>query len=268
MVTAGVATLLGLSVALVTASAAADAPAPAPPPAAAGPNAAPQAPAPADAPGEAAAPEAQGRYQGAFWGPQLHLGLTTRLDAGAGEAPGPALGLSLRVATLAELLDLQLTALGSWYQARPPGAEPVDVKRLSVGVEIHLHPLFLRHLQGTWLDLWLAGLYLAAGGDADVTDLDGAGQSRTEVDFGWHLGAGMDVPLTDPRRGPSVWIGLAYRLKFLFVSTGIPGLHDFSEHTLLLTVGYRDPDIFGARVPRPTELDYRAPAHPEEHGPP
>ena len=52
-------------------------------------------------------PEPYTSYQGAYWGLQLHLGGVYRLDAGDGEAPGPAVGVSARFAAADETVLVQ-----------------------------------------------------------------------------------------------------------------------------------------------------------------
>lgn len=204
-------------------------------------------------------PDPKMRFQGAFWGLQMHTGLVSRLAANAGESPGPTLGLSARLAGYMSILDLQLSVIGSMYDARSTAGEATDVKRLSLGLETHLHPMFMEVLRGTTLARTIGSLYVAIGADLDLTALDGAGLDTTEARFGWHIGGGFDVPLTDPDRGWSLWLGFAYRLKFLSVPTGVAGLQDFDEHTFLVSFAYRNNDIFFARLPRPPEMDHRDP---------
>jgi hypothetical protein len=233
-----------------------------PPPQAPAAEAAAQAPKPAPA-----APPAH-KYQGAYWGLQLHLGLVHRLAARADDLPGPMVGVSARIASILSIADFQLNLQGSMYTAHTAAADEVAVKRLTVELEGHFHPMFMQHLQNTDYWFWVAGvagIYGSAGVALEITDLDGAGQSRTELDAGWHLGAGMDYPLTDVHAGWSLWLGVAYKLRFLSVDTGIGGLGNFSEHTVVITLGYRNNDIFFGRLPKPSEFDYRdpAPALPE-----
>ncbi|MGM0574563.1 MAG: hypothetical protein ACQEXJ_02345 [Myxococcota bacterium] len=195
------------------------------------------------------------RYQGGFWAVQAHAGVLGRVEAGPDETVGPALGASLRLASILSIADVQATLLGGGYRTTSRAGGEVGVRRWSVGGELHVHPLFLAHLYNTRPWFVLAGLYVSAGLDLDVTHLAPArGDTRRELDLGWHLGAGADVPLTDPHAGSGVWLGLAFRQKFLSVASGPLGLGDFDERVFLLTLAWRDNDLSFARVPRPDEL--------------
>lgn len=205
------------------------------------------------------APEEPFRYQGAYWGVQLHGGIVHRQHSGPGETPGFVYGASFRIASVLSLADFQLTILRSAYDAGHPDGEPLSVGRISIGVEGHLHPLFTQILKNDTFHYWLAGLYLSLGIDLDITTIEGRGLDRLETDPGWHIGLGTDYPLTDPNVGWSIWLGVAYRMKFLGVASGVHGLHNFMEHTVFLTLGYRNNNIYSARIPRPTEFDYRDP---------
>ena len=198
-------------------------------------------------------------YQGAFWGLGVHTGLVYRLNARSGDLPGPTVALSARIASILSLADFQLTAQGSTYTATSSLGEPVDVRRLSVGVQAHLHPLFLQHLENSNFWFWAAGIYVSLGMSIEVTEFASDPAAKVEIDPGWTLGAGMDYPLTDVHAGWSLWLGVAYHVRFLGVSSGISGLGNFNEHNVLVTLGYRNNDVFLFRAPRPTELDYRNP---------
>jgi len=202
-------------------------------------------------------------YQGAYWGLQAHVGFVHRLMAHADDLPGPAVGVSARLASYMSLADFQLTLQGSMYDATTSTGEQVGVKRLSVGAEVHLHPLFLNHLENSTFWYWAAGIYISVGADVDITWVEGAGKGAA-LSPGFTVGGGMDYPLTDVHAGWSLWLGASYKIRITGASTGVPGLTNFNEHTVLITLGYRNNDIFGFRAPRPSELDYRDPELPEK----
>jgi hypothetical protein len=204
------------------------------------------------------------RYQGAYWGLQVHTGALYRMFARSGDLPGPLFGASARLASVLSIADLQLAALGGYYRASASDGTQADIGRVSVGLELHGHPLFITILQNEPLWYWVAGLYGTLGVDFELTTISAGGEPRVEADFGWHLGAGMDIPLNDPNQGWGLWLGLGYALKFLHVDTGLPGLGNFNEHTFVVTLAYRNNDILFARLPRPSELDYRDPELPTE----
>lgn len=190
-------------------------------------------------------------YFGAFWGVQVHTGLVLRADGGPGEGPGPLLGVSARIATLLSLLDLQLSGVTSRYTAHTTAGAGIDVARYSLGLDVHLHPFFIDHLQNDNFHFWKAAIYVAVGAGLEVISADGDGSDEIHPAFGWHLGAGTDIPLGDVTHDWGLWLGIAYRFGFLGAKSGVAGLGDFDEHTILLTLGYRNNDIGFARFPRP-----------------
>lgn len=189
-------------------------------------------------------------YQGAFWALQGEASMTLRRAAGEGESPGLSGGLSLRLATVLSLADIQVSLLGG-SQALAWGTGGHTLDRGSLEVEARLHPLFLWTLRNTRLGFGVSGFYVSTGLGMEVTSWRDAG---TEVDVSWHVGTGLDVPLTDPQEGASLWLGMGYRMKFLAVDGPQGHPLDLDAHTIVITLGYRDNDIGFMRWPRPTEF--------------
>ena len=190
-------------------------------------------------------------YQGAYWGLQGHTGIVLPPDLGDGGAVGLTYGASARLATLASLLDVQATLMAAHYTRGGAGGEALAVDRLSLGLEIHGHPLLTLVLRSDFLFQWLAGLYASVGLDLDMAHVDGEWHTGPAV----KIGGGSDIALTDPDRGWGVWLGVSYHAKVL--SPRVPGLGALDEHVLLVTLAYRNNDSYFARVPRPEEIQYR-----------
>ncbi len=204
---------------------------------------------------EGTATEGGPRYNGGFWGLQLHLGVTSRVDADLGEGIGPVLGVSGRIATLMSLVDVQVGVRAGTYD----GPEGASVSRWSATAELHAHPMFLRHLYGSNRWYWLAGLHVSFGAGLEVVGVTAPGIDETLPGFGWQIGAGTDIPVGEVDDGWGLWLGVDYTLKFLAVHSAAPRLDDFDEHVLVFTLAYRNNDIGFAQVPRPPELDDREP---------
>jgi len=200
----------------------------------------------------------QSTWMGAFWGIELKTGLSLRAKDGAdGELdPQPSFGLGLRVATLVSLIDLEL------FGVVTPLADRYT--RTAVGLDLRLHPLFIRMLQRDFGSRVLAGLHLSLGAGADVLSAETAStpregiESSTHVAFAFAFGLGVDIPLTHPSRNdPSLWLGLGWRMRFVGFSDAPAGLRDMDEHVVLVQLGLRFHDIGFMRVPKPPELDDR-----------
>ncbi len=197
-------------------------------------------------------------YQGAYWSLQAHVGLVARMRTKTSESPGPLLGVSARVATLMSLLDVQAHFFAGLYEASTRSGVPVAVGRYSLGLEAKLHPFLTTILSNSTFFYWFAGLYGCGGADLDITTLKARGGSQTtDVNLGWSVGGGSDFPITDPNAGWGLWVGVEYKVKFLGVRSRDLALGPFDEHLFMVTVAYRDNDIFGFRVPRPDEVRHR-----------
>jgi hypothetical protein len=197
-------------------------------------------------PSHAGAPRpSHGDWLGAWRGLEIRGGL------GAAEGGFSGLGgISGRLATLLSLVDVDL---GVTVRGGGPRPDDAAVTVVSPAVEARAHPLFMRHLRGDWT---LAALYVSLGVGADVM----ARSQRPGLAAGIALrvGLGGDVPLTRPSDGgPSVWLGLGYRLRISAVPAAPPGLRDQDGHELWTSLSIRWHGVDFMRVPRPPELDDR-----------
>lgn len=202
--------------------------------------------------------EPRGRWQGTSWGFELRGGAAFRTEDAA-ITPAPLLGLGVRFSTLLTLVDAELFATTAGF-SRVVEAGRYDLRRTSIGVDLRLHPLFIRNLQGRLGDRIAAGVHLAIGAGADVLSVVGgegpAARDRTEVGFAFAIGLGVDVPLTEPNDHPwSIWLGVGWRMRFVGFPGAPPGLRDMDEHQALVTFGVRFHDLSGLPLPVPPELD-------------
>ena len=213
----------------------------------------------------------EGRWQGTSWGFELRAGAGLRSQDTA-LSPAPLIGLGVRVCTLLTLIDAELYGQTEGFTRRSGplptdtdaiiAGEVYDLRRTSIGFDLRLHPLFVRHLQGGFGDRVAAGLHLALGAGADILSVSGGHEAfgtaldRTDVAFAFGVGAGVDVPLTEPNDRPwSLWLDLGWRLRFTGFGESAPGLRDMDEHVIVLQLGVRFHDLTGVRVPVPPELD-------------
>jgi len=131
-------------------------------------------------------------YTGAFRAMQLDLGA-----APAFATDEPALGLSVRAATVLSLLDGELR-----YAMRM-----ADAHRLHrLGTTLHLHPLALTALLNHQWGRWLSAASAHLGGGLALAE----GEDSGAVGAWWSYGGALDIPLTNPDHGSAVWVGLLY----------------------------------------------------------
>jgi len=202
--------------------------------------------------------EPTGQWQGTSWGFELRAGAGFRSDDDT-LTPAPLVGLGFRVATLLTLVDAELFATTEGF-SRASASGRYDFRRTSIGVDLRLHPLFIRTVQGRFVDRIAAGVHLVLGAGADVFSIDGGRndvrRDATEARFAFAIGLGVDVPLTEPNDHPwSLWLGLGWRLRFVGFPVSAPGLRDMNEHQALVTFGVRFHDLSGIALPVPPELD-------------
>ena len=202
--------------------------------------------------------EPTGRWQGTSWGFELRTGAGFRVQDDS-LMPAPIVGAGFRVCTLLTLIDAELYAMTAGSSRTTDGGD-YDLRRTSIGIDLRLHPMFMRHLQGSFGDRLMAGIHLAFGAGADVLSTAGgagtAARDRTDVGFAFGVGLGVDVPLTAPDDATySLWLGLGWRMRFVGFGAGAPGLRDMDEHVALINLGVRFHDLTGLRIAPPPELD-------------
>lgn len=130
------------------------------------------------------------RFSGSYWG----------LEAGAGWTASSGLNAraGVRAASLLQIADAALQYAAS---SAPEG----QLHRGTLSAQVH--PFFFFMLTGEGLWQALAGLYVRAG--LGVGGYSGEGRPLQAVGtLDW--GVGLDVPLTPPDAGRSVWLGLEY----------------------------------------------------------
>lgn len=144
-------------------------------------------------------------YNGAFVDVSARAARTHVTSAGFN---GWAWDVGLRQALVMHLLDTRLSYSEDYWSPRNDSATGDFIAR-SVSLHSAFHPLYLALLYSDWLGYLLASIYVEGGIGAQYARLDGGIQD----DFGLRLslGAGFDVPLTDPDRGWSIWINALYR---------------------------------------------------------
>ena len=190
------------------------------------------------------------RYQGSHWSMEAHGGFATALGSDALLSGGPTFGLSLRIASVLSLADVQLDILGS-VQRRKSAKASETVDRGSAGLSARLHPFFLLTLNDSMWETLLAGIYLEIGSSLELTAFQGG---SIETDLGWRLGFGIDIPLTSLEGESSVWLGFGFRATFFDLKPPSGHAVPVDAAAILVSVGYRNHDINFTNWPRPSEF--------------
>lgn len=143
--------------------------------------------------------------------------------------------VGLRQALVMHLLDTRLSYSEDYFGAGE-GQSGAFTQR-SVSVHGAFHPLYMALLLSKFWGYVLAAWYIEAGIGGHYT----RESSIDEDDFGLRLslGSGLDIPLTDPDRGWSLWVNTLYRFTwtdFDFDGGGEINLH---HHGLWLGLSLR-----------------------------
>lgn len=85
------------------------------------------------------------------------------------------------------------------------------MRQHSLGLSTGLHPLYLLMLKNDWLGYFAASFYIDLGAGVKSSTLTTAGESTRDRGVYWHWGLGIDVPLTNPDAGKSLWLNFLYR---------------------------------------------------------
>jgi len=124
---------------------------------------------------------------------------------------GVSWDVGIRQALVMHLLDTRL-AFGEEHVSPRGDADAQKLVVRSVGLSSAFHPLFMALLFSDWLGYLVASWYLEAGIGGQYATLDGGAQD--DWGFRFHVGSGVDVPLTDPDRGWSFWLNSLYRFTW------------------------------------------------------
>ena len=148
--------------------------------------------------------EAPNPFNGSFWEFSLRGGpLLSSFD---GASNGWTTDVGLRNSYPFYLADHRLSYGFSRYSVDD---HAVDVHNLHASFAIH--PLYLTLLSQGVFSHFLASLHLELGLGARWAQLSGPVHDDSSIGFGPSLGAGFDLPLTEPNRGRSLWINALYR---------------------------------------------------------
>lgn len=195
--------------------------------------------------------------------------LYTGGSLGAGFLAGPQLlsdggdvgwlvGVYGRWHTVMTVFSVQLEYDLSAAELTQPGGN-VDFMRHSFTSQFNFHPMFLSLFNNDWLWYTLTAWYVGVGAGIEHTTLESraADLDRSDTAFSMHVGSGIELPLGDPNGWGAVWLGAAWRWKFVFMDPLLEGRDNLNAHHFLVTLTLRHNNTSFARIPRPPELPYR-----------
>jgi hypothetical protein len=171
--------------------------------------------------------EDQRRYGQFYNGSFVELSARTGLDhATSSPYGGWSWDVGLRQALVMSLLDTRLAYSEDRFTGRDESATGEYVLR-SLGVTTGFHPLYMALLLSDWFGYVLGSWYLEVGLAAQHAAVNGA-----DADFGvrWSVGTGVDIPLSDPDVGWSLWLNAVYRYVWSDVDFQGGGEVDLYHH--------------------------------------
>jgi hypothetical protein len=199
---------------------------------------------------EAPSPYFSGTYLSAVAGGGIGLLDDDSLDGRI----GGGVEVGGRLAMVLQLLDVELLYRYGRYS---PSAQGVDVAldRHSFVLDAKVHPLFLILMAGQPA---IAGLYVQTGLSGELASFEApaAGVDDSAAGIGVHVGCGIDVPVTNPNRGSSFWVGFNYRANFTTLDPSFEALDDLDEHLFAIQLHYRHNNLQYGHLPRPSDFGF------------
>ncbi len=185
-------------------------------------------------------------WTGVYWGFGIIGGIQISSNDAFEETLGWAAGAQARLSFALHLMDFQLTYLrGSSTPTTTGLGGPAELEVTTDGISASLaiHPLFIAMPIDPFWGVVFASLHILGGASLEHATFEGpAGPFEQDWTIAWHLGGGLDIPLTDQNRGSSLWVGGQYR--FNTYTTDVPALEaveeDFyQQHFFLVSLSYR-----------------------------
>lgn len=196
-----------------------------------------------DAPGrETSEPDYAPDWTGTSWGFGAVAGAFVLRNEGFEDTLGLAFGAQARVSIALQLADLHLTYFRA--SSSPTTRDRVvDITTDSVSASVAVHPLFLGAFEPGRLGPFLASFYILAGISFEFAEFESPEARLSESwEVGWHLGLGLDYPVTDPDGSGALWLGGQYRWNNVPTEFGdIDAVNDnlMHQHLFFLIVSYR-----------------------------
>ncbi len=150
-------------------------------------------------------------FNGSFWDVSARAGLNMNVD-------GWAADVGLRQAFPMHLGDTRIS-----YRHDELNLGATDEVHVGFG----LHPLYVVLLGSDWFSYVIASFYLELG--AGVAINEGPHPA-------WTLGAGLDIPLSDPDLGMAPWINVLYRYEW---TTAQIKSADIDRNTVFVGLAWR-----------------------------
>ena len=121
------------------------------------------------------------------------------------DADGWALDVGIRQALIMSLLDTRLA-----YRFSTFDVDGDALVQHAAEITSAFHPLYMAYLWSDWFGYVLGGWYLEGGLGVHTATLN----NESDLGIMYSLGTGLDIPITDPDVGWSIWIDLGYRFRF------------------------------------------------------
>ncbi len=182
-------------------------------------------------------PEVGGEYSTRFTGVFWEIGATGGVQLLSGDAFDGSMGYGVggfaRLSFALQLFDFQLSYLRGEHapEVTTPGLEApeIDISTDTIALSVGLHPLFLAFMMDPNWGYLFGSMYIMGGVNLDRATFSRGSGTAYEQDWaiGWHLGAGLDYPLTNPQNPTSVWVGAQYRYNT--ISSDLPELEAVGE---------------------------------------
>ena len=149
-------------------------------------------------------------------------------------------GAFLQMASTQLVLDGELSYTRTSTSAEVEG-DAVRIERQTIALAGLAHPFFLGNIRGGWFAFVVPGIYGTAGVSWNWASLRGASHDADVSENGWHIGAGLDLPIDSPNDGGAFWAGMQVRYARITDNREVVWLRDglFSEQQLLFKLSYR-----------------------------
>ncbi len=131
------------------------------------------------------------------------------------------------------------TRISYRYDRLSPDDDSLRLEHHRLMVHGAIHPFYFFLLGSDWFAYVISSPYLELGVGGQYGLLDVADEPEDDLELILSIGAGLDIPLSDPDRGFAPWLNVLYRYSASGFDRPDGSELDTDQHSFIIGLGWR-----------------------------